>query len=137
MSHSWSKQISLLVRADLTPGPSRSYSWFLWPKMWPEVKAYIRTCAGCQRASRKDSARAPLQPLQCAEEPFQKVAFDLVGPLPKSSSGYHFILTMMCLYTKFPAAIPLKRVDNETVIEALMEIFSCYGIPRVQSLPAN
>ena len=104
---------------------------FLWPKMWPEVKAYIRTCAGCQRASRKDSARAPLQPLQCAEEPFQKVAFDLVGPLPKSSSGYRYILTMMCLYTKFPAAIPLKRVDNVTVIEAMMEIFSCYGVPKV------
>ena len=102
---------------------------FLWPKMWSQVQAYVRTCAGCQRASRKNNARAPLQPLQCMEEPFQKVAFDLVGPLPKSSSGYRFILTAMCLYTKFPAAIPLKRVDNESVLEAMFEIFSTYGLP--------
>ena len=109
----------------------RISSKFLWPKMRTEVKAYVRTCVGCQRASRKDNARAPLQPLQCVDEPFQKVAFDLVGPLPKSSSGHRYLLTMMCLYTKFPAAIPLKRVDNETVIEAMMEIFSRYGVPKV------
>ena len=52
---------------------------FLWPKMWVDVKNYVRTCAGCQKASRKDRARAPLQPLQCESEPFSKVAFDLVG----------------------------------------------------------
>ena len=104
---------------------------FLWPKMWPDVKAYIRTCVGCQKASRKDVGKAPLQPLPCVEEPFAKVAFDLVGPLPISSSGYRYILTMMCLYTKFPAAIPLKRVDNQSVLEAMMEIFASYGIPRV------
>ena len=104
---------------------------FLWPRMWSEVKAYVRMCAGCQRAARKSNARAPLQPLQCVDEPFQKVAFDLVGPLPKSSSGYRYLLTMMCMYTKFPAAIPLKRVDNEMVMEAMFEIFSRYGLPKV------
>ena len=104
---------------------------FLWPRMWSEVKAFVRTCSGCQRAARKDNARAPLQPLQCVDEPFQKVAFDLVGPLPKSSSGYRYLLTMMCMYTKFPAAIPLKRVDNETVVEAMFEVFSRYGLPKI------
>ena len=66
---------------------SRISSKFLWPRMWSEVKDYVRTCAGCQRASRKDSGRAPLQPLQCMEEPFQKVAFDLVSPYPKAVVG--------------------------------------------------
>ena len=98
--------------------------------MWVEVKNYVRTCVGCQRASRKDRARAPLQPLQCESEPFSKVAFDLVGPLPRSTSGFKYILTMMDLYTKFPAAIPLKKVDNATVIEAMLEIFACYGLPK-------
>ena len=110
---------------------SRISSKFLWPRMWTEVKQYVRTCAGCQRASRKDFARAPLQPLQSEVEPFAKVAFDLVGPLPKTSSGFRFILTAMCLFTKFPAAVALKKVDNETVIEAMFEIFSNFGLPKV------
>ena len=63
-------------------------------------------------------------------EPFSKVAFDLVGPLPKSTSGYRYILTMMCLFSKYPEAIPLKRVDNESVLGAMVEIFSRHGLPK-------
>ena len=37
----------------------------------------------------------------------------------------------MCLFSKFPAAIPLKRVDNITVLDAMFEFFSCFGIPKV------
>ena len=103
---------------------------FLWPKMWDQLKSYVRTCVGCQKAARQDKARAPLQPLPCVSEPFQKVAFDLVGPLPRTTSGRKYLLTAMCLYTKFPEAIPLKRVDNLSVLEAMMEIFSRYGIPK-------
>ena len=110
---------------------SRLSAKFLWPKMWPDVKAFIRSCAGCQKAARKAFCRAPLQPLPCEEEPFSKVAFDLVGPLPISASGYRYVLTMMCLFSKFPAAIPLKRVDNITVLDAMFEVFSCFGIPKV------
>ena len=104
---------------------------FLWPRMWLEVKEYVRSCGGCQLASRKDKARAPLQPLQVETEPFHKVAFDIVGPLPKSSSGFRYILTMMDLYSKFPAAVPLKRVDNFSVLEAMMSVFACYGLPKI------
>ena len=97
---------------------------FIWPRMWVEVKACVRSCGGCQRASRNTNARAPLQPLPCIGEPFHLVAFDLVGPIPKSTSGYRYILTMMDMFSKYPEAIPLKRVDNEAVLEGMLEIFS-------------
>ena len=104
-------------------------SHFIWPRMWVEVKAYVRSCGGCQRASRNTNARAPLQPLPCVGEPFHLVAFDLVGPIPKSVSGYRYILTMMDMFSKYLEAIPLKRVDNEAVLEGMLEIFSRHGIP--------
>ena len=104
---------------------------FLWPRMWVQVKEFVRCCEGCQKAARNDKARAPLQPLPCVSEPFEKVAFDLAGPLPKTSSGYRYILTMMCLYTKYPEAIPLRRVDNESVLEAMMEVFARHGLPKI------
>ena len=91
----------------------------------------MRSCSGCQRAARNMHARAPLQPLPCVSEPFEKVAFDLVGPLPRTSSGHKYILTMMCLFTKYPEAIPLKRVDNESVLNAMLEIFSRHGLPKI------
>ena len=102
---------------------------FVWPGLWTQVKAYVKTCTGCQLAAKQHKSRAPLQPLPCVGEPFQKVAFDLVGPLPRTSSGYKYLLTAMCLYTKYPDAIPLKRVDNTSVLDAMMQIFSRYGMP--------
>ena len=103
---------------------------FVWPKLWSQVKSFVRTCEGCQLAARQNKARAPLQPLPCVGEPFQKVAFDLVDPLPRTASGHKYLLTAMCLFTKFPEAIPLKRVDNVTVLDAMMQIFSRYGMPK-------
>ena len=102
---------------------------FVWPGLWTQVKAYVRTCGGCQLAAKQHKSRAPLQPLPCVGEPFQKVAFDLVGPLPRTTSGHKYLLTAMCLFTKFPEAIPLKRVDNVSVLDAMMQIFSRYGMP--------
>ena len=102
---------------------------FMWPGLYSQVKAYVRTCKGCQLAAKQHKSRAPLQPLPCVGEPFQKVAFDLVGPLPRTSSGHKYLLTAMCLYTKYPDAIPLKKVDNASVLDAMMQIFSRYGMP--------
>ena len=53
-----------------------------------------------------------------------------MGPLPKTHGGHRYILTMMCLYTKYPEAIALRRVDNESVLDAMVEIFSRHGIPQ-------
>ena len=102
---------------------------FVWPGLSVNVKELVRGCPGCQRAAKNTRAKAPLQPLPVVSEPFSKVAFDLVGPLPRTTSGYKYLLTFMCLYTKYPEAIPLKKVDNVTVLDAMMEIFSRHGFP--------
>ena len=116
-------------------GVKKTYSklaaHFLWPRMYVETKELVRVCPGCQRAAKNLFSRAPLQPLPCIGEPFRVVAMDIVGPLPRSSSGYQYLLTLMDLYTKYPEAVPLKRVTNEAVLEALLEVISRHGIPEM------
>ena len=131
------EQVLRAAHTNLTAGHfgykrtlARIARYFMWPGMWKEVREYVRSCGGCQRAARNTNARAPLQPLPVVSEPFTKVAFDIVGPLPRTTSGHKYLLTMMCLYTKYPVAIPLRRVDNETVLNAMIEVFSTYGIPK-------
>ena len=103
---------------------------FLWPGLFKDVKDYVKQCEGCQRAAPVKGGRAPLQPLPCVTEPFSSVAFDIVGPLPVTTTGYRYILTCMCLFSKFPEAIPLRRCDNNTVADAMVEVFSRYGVPK-------
>lgn len=74
--------------------------------------------------------RSPLKPLPVIEEPWQRLAIDIVGPLPKSKGGFKYLLTAMDFVSRYPEAIPLKRVDAETVSDALLQIFSRYGVPQ-------
>ena len=57
-------------------------------------------------------------------------AFDLVGPLPRTKQGHRYLLTCICLGSKYPDAVPLKRVDAQNVAEGMCEIFSRTGIPN-------
>ena len=102
---------------------------FTWPRMSVDVKKLCSQCVLCQKASRAGVGKAPLHPLPVLDVPFSKLAFDLVGPLPRTKSGYKYLLTSICLASKYPEAIPLKRVDVETVAEGLCEVFSRTGIP--------
>ena len=102
---------------------------FTWPRMSVDVKNLCRQCVPCQKASNANVGKAPLQPLPVLDVPFSKLAFDLVGPLPRTKSGYKYLLTSICLASKYSEAIPLKRVDVESVAEGLCEIFSRTGIP--------
>ena len=63
------------------------------------------------------------------EEPFKRIALDIVGPLNKSGRGHKFILVLCDYATKYPEAVPLKTIDSETVASAMIEIFSRVGIP--------
>ena len=51
------------------------------------------------------------------DEPFQKIAMDIVGPLPRSSSGNRYVLVICDYATRYPEAVPMRAVDAESVSE--------------------
>ena len=104
---------------------------FFWPGVTLDVKKYCATCPQCQLVARKlKSHRAPLKPTEIVTEPFKKVAIDLVGELPKSSSGYKYILTIVDYATRYPEAIPLRTTSSKVIADALIQFFSRVGIPE-------
>ena len=103
---------------------------FFWPSIFKDVKDYCRGCPECQMTSPRGGNRAPLMPLPIIEEPFSRIAMDVVGPLPKTVQGHRFILVVCDYSTRYPEAIPLRRVTAPVVAEQLVELFSRHGIPR-------
>ena len=54
--------------------------------------------------------------------PFKRVAVDLIGTIePASEAGHRYILTLVDYATRYQEAVPLKRIDTETVAEALVD----------------
>ena len=91
---------------------------------------HCKRCPECQKASQKRVHRAPLIPLPVMEAPFQRMAMDIVGPLPRSRSGNKYILVICDYATRYPEAIPLRAIDAETIAEELVKFFSRVGIPE-------
>lgn len=62
---------------------------------------------------------------------FDKVAMDVVGPLPVTRMGNEYVLTIQDLLTKYSLAIPLKRTTAIDISEAFVKNFIArFGAPR-------
>ena len=69
--------------------------------------------------------------MRLIDQPFKKVAIDLIGPIhPTSEEGHRYILTLVDYATRYPEAIPLKTVSSETVAEVLVNMYSRLGVPE-------
>ncbi|RUS85773.1 hypothetical protein EGW08_006487 [Elysia chlorotica] len=93
---------------------------FYWPRVEGDVARYCRSCDVCPKTINKGAIpKAPLQRIPVVDVPFKRVAVDLVGPIDLTSEDWHrYILTLVDYATGYPEAVPLKRIDAETVAEA-------------------
>ena len=106
---------------------------FFWPSLKKDVIHFCKTCHHCQLVGKPNQLipKAPLQPIPAIEDPFSHIVIDIVGPLPRTSSGFEYILTVMDRTTRFPEAYPLRSIKSKSVIKYLLDFFARYGLPRV------
>ena len=85
---------------------------FYWPGLKTDVSNYCSSCHTCQVVGKPNQVipKAGLQPIPAFDEPFSRIIIDCVGPLPKTKSGNEYLLTIMCASTRFPEAIPLRKL---------------------------
>ena len=104
---------------------------FYWPTIFQDVDEYCRCCVKFQKTNNYKVPPAVLIPLPVITEPFQRIAMDIVGPLPKSRIGSRFIL-VICDYatTRYPEAIPLQSIDVVHIAEEHIKVFARLGIPE-------
>ena len=104
---------------------------YYWPGMATAVRRMCRSCPTCQKATRwKRSRKVPLCPLPIIDKPFRRIGMDLIGPLPRTKTGYRYVLVIVDYGTRFPEAILLKKTDTDTIIVALIPFFGRVGFPE-------
>ena len=54
---------------------------------------------------------------------------DCVGPLPKTREGNQYLLTILCTFTRFPEAVPLRNIRTPKIVKALIKFFTLFGLP--------
>jgi hypothetical protein len=105
---------------------------FYWPGIHGDITRFCQSCDVCQKTVSKGKVvRVPLQRVPLIDIPFKRVAVDIVGKIfPTTESGYRYILTMVCLATRYPEAVALKSITTEAVADALVSMFSRLGVPE-------
>ncbi|GFV95591.1 retrovirus-related Pol polyprotein from transposon 412 [Trichonephila clavipes] len=104
---------------------------FFWPKCYKEIEDFVKTCDPCQRVGKtNDRKKAPLVIVPVISEVFSKINVDACGPMPISTEGNKYLITVMCLASRYPDAIPVPDITSKSVVNALLKVFSRMGFPR-------
>ena len=106
----------------------RNYFWVHYRK---DVENWVRSCVKCQRRrGTPRKMRAPMQP-SAVGFPLERMAMNIMGPLPVSERGNRYVLVIMDYFTKWAEAFPLLNQEAASVAEMFVTQFACrYGVPR-------
>ncbi len=103
---------------------------FFWYGMSNDVQEWCRMCLDCAR--RKSPTRAPRAPLVNIKtgNPMERVALDILGPLPSTVRGNKYIVVIADYFTRWTEAFALPNQEAATVAETLVSQWICrFGAP--------
>ena len=104
---------------------------FYWPECTKDVKDWCRACDLC--ASRERPTHTPQAPLRTYNigTLLERVALDILGPLPDSDRGNKYVLIIGDYFSKWTEAYAIPNQEAMTVARVLVEEFMArFGIPR-------
>ena len=104
---------------------------FYWPGYEQDIENWVHACQPCQKRNPPQPVpKAPMGTIR-THHPFQKISWDIMGPLPVSSKGHKYILVITDMFSKWVEAFPLRVTDSETLAKVLVDEIVCrYGVPQ-------
>ena len=101
-----------------------------WPFMARDITEYVKGClVCCQFQQSQPLHRAPLQ-RRGISFPCSNLQVDWIGPVPKSSRGNKYLLTVTCAFTKWVECLPAPNdTAKTTAILLVNHVFSRWGLP--------
>ena len=103
---------------------------YYWPNMFRDVANYVKQCDVCQRTKVEQANPAGLMGHRVVEGPWVVIAADIMGPFPKSKSGFTYVLVVQDLFTKWMECFALRAANGKNICEALEEVLSRWGTPK-------
>lgn len=111
---------------------SRIQEHYYWPKMRSDISRYVSRCHICQRSKDTNTKPAGFMGVRRGvDKPWVMLAADLLGPFPRSTSGYKYLLVVVDTFTKFPLLFPIRAATSAIVSKHLEnDVFLSWGIPK-------
>ena len=130
---SWRKKIFETIHGLGHPGIERTRQMmrdkFVWPSLRADVSRWARNCIHCQRAKVGRNTVPPIHEFVVPNRRFSHVHADIT--MMPESEGHSYLLTLIDRFSRWPAAVPLKDITTETVVNAFAHGWiGSFGIPE-------
>lgn len=99
-----------------------------WPTMREDMKSFIQSCSFCQKHAH--NASDPSSSTILVPEPFDTVAVDTLGPLPRSPDGHEYIIVLIDTFSRFVELRPAPDTSALSAAKAMIDVFGRFGAPR-------
>jgi hypothetical protein len=83
----------------------------MWPHMVSDIAAWFHDCQACNRAKVTKQSSVAVSSIPVPASGFSRLHVDLVGPLPTSSEGWSYLVTIIKRLTIWLEAIRLHDVS--------------------------
>uniref|UniRef100_A0A3B1KK37 Gypsy retrotransposon integrase-like protein 1 n=1 Tax=Astyanax mexicanus TaxID=7994 RepID=A0A3B1KK37_ASTMX len=118
------------------PGTARTYHLlgerYWWPRMEPEIHAFIQSCSLCARIKSPRSLPAgKLEPLPIPLRPWSHLSIDFLTDLPPSQT-FTTILVVIDRFSKACKLVPFTTIPTafQTAEALFTHVFRNFGIPE-------
>ena len=96
---------------------------YIWINMQTQIIDFIKTCSNCQRMKPNLRPRKPpLGESETPDQPFQLLAFDLIGPLSMTERESQYALVGTDLFSKRIDAVPLTSKRSFQIAHEIAKI---------------
>ena len=95
---------------------------YYWPNLFRDVCEFVKHCQTCQMSKVEQRGPASLMRYRSFNRPWLTIAADMVGPLPKSKSGFEYLLVIQDLFTKWIELCPLRKATGAKIVESFEEL---------------
>jgi transposase InsO family protein len=132
------EEVLLKAHDDRTAGHLGQYRTYkkvqksyYWPGYRDHISLWVSTCHACQARKRPvgKRRRAKMRTAPVGN-PLDRVAMDILGPLPLSDNGNRYVIVIMDYFTKWAEAVAIPDQTAITVARAFVTQFVCrLGVP--------
>lgn len=106
---------------------------YYWPKMVSQIRAYIRKCPVCKEIKPPNaSTTPPMGDMRVPSRPWEIIAIDYIGPLPRSKTGNQYVLVALDLFSKWVQLHPFAKISSKTLcMELTRHWFHRNSVPAI------